>query len=82
MAITFCKKVLARIPSGYYAGIDGLKGYELKTKLAEIISRGHVDKKYSGLWDIYKTADIDRYYENDGTILDIYSENPAGEDSL
>ena len=49
MAITFCKMVLARIPSGYYAGIDGLKGYELKTKLAEIISRGHVDKKYSGL---------------------------------
>lgn len=39
MAITFCKMVL------YYAGIDGLKGYELKTKLAEIISRGHVDKK-------------------------------------
>ena len=57
-----------------------LKGYELKTKLAEIISRGHVDKKYSGLWDIYKTADIDRYYENDGIILDIYSENPEGED--
>ena len=56
MAITFCKMVL------YYAGIDGLKGYELKTKLAEIISRSHVDKKYSGLWDIYKTADIDRYY--------------------
>ena len=75
MAITFCKMVL------YYAGIDGLKGYELKTKLAEIISRGHVDKKkYSELWDIYKTADIDHYYENDGTILDIYSENPEGED--
>lgn len=32
MVITFCKMVL------YYAGIDGLKGYELKTKLAEIIS--------------------------------------------
>ena len=39
-----------------------------------------MDKGYSGLWTAYKTTDIDKDYENDGTILDIYSERPAGSD--
>jgi hypothetical protein len=26
----------------------------------------------------YETSDIDKFYENDGSVLDMYSENPAG----
>lgn len=69
-----------QIPTGYYDSANGLKGASLKSKLAAIITNGHIDKGYSGLWTGYKTTDIDRNYENDGSILDIYSENPSATD--
>ncbi|MDY3319262.1 endonuclease [Riemerella anatipestifer] len=72
---------LAQIPDGYYDSAEGLSGYTLKSKLSEIIADGHLDKGYSGLWTAYATTDRDLYYENDNTILDIYSENPNGLDS-
>jgi hypothetical protein len=28
----------------------------------------------------YETSDIDKFYENDDSVLDMYSENPAGVD--
>ena len=71
----------AQIPSGYYNAAAGLTGYSLKTKLKEIVSNGHQDKGYAGLWDAYKIGDLDKFYENDNTILDIYSEKPAGPDA-
>lgn len=71
----------AQAPAGYYNSANGLSGAALKTELSSIISNGHIDKGYSGLWTAYKTTDIDKDYENDGTILDIYSEKPAGADS-
>ncbi len=52
----------------------------LKTALSSIITSGHQDKGYNGLWTAYKTTDIDKDYENDGSILDIYSEKPIGTD--
>ena len=71
----------SQIPTGYYDGTTGLSGYSLKTKLAQIITNGAKDMGYGsgtgGLWLGYKTTDIDKYYENDGTIIDMYSENPA-----
>lgn len=70
----------AQIPTGYYDGTTGLSGPALKTKLSQIITNGHQDHGYNGLWTGYQTTDIDRTYENDGTILDIYSENPTGPD--
>jgi endonuclease I/chitodextrinase len=72
--------LLAQIPTGYYDSANGLTGADLKSKLATIITNGHVDKGYSGLWTGYKTTDIDKNYENDGSILDIYSENPSTTD--
>lgn len=73
--------VNAQIPNGYYDGTSNLTGYDLKSKLSQIITNGHKDMGYGsgtgGLWLAYKTTDIDKYYENDGTILDMYSENPA-----
>ncbi|MDR6487398.1 endonuclease I/chitodextrinase [Chryseobacterium vietnamense] len=71
----------AQAPAGYYNSANGLSGAALKTELSSIITNGHVDKGYSGLWTAYKTTDIDKDYENDGTILDIYSEKPSGADS-
>ena len=70
----------AQIPTCYYDGASGLTGYALKTKLSEIITNGHQDRGYSALMNAYKIGDLDKYYENDNTILDMYSENPNGPD--
>nr|WP_314499507.1 endonuclease [uncultured Chryseobacterium sp.] len=70
----------AQAPSGYYSSAGGLSGASLKTALSSIITNGHQDKGYGGLWTAYKTTDIDKNYENDGSILDIYSERPTSSD--
>jgi len=69
---------IAQIPSGYYTTASG-SGYTLKTQLYNII-KGHTDNGYAGLYTTYLTSDIDNFYENDGTILDMYSEKPSGTD--
>jgi endonuclease I len=68
----------AQIPSRYYSTATGT-GYTLKTQLYNII-KGHTDKGYAGLWVTYDTSDRDNQYENDNSIIDIYSENPSGKD--
>lgn len=68
----------AQIPAGYYNTATGT-GYTLKTQLYNII-KGHTDNGYAGLYTTYQTSDRDYFYENDGTILDMYSENPTGID--
>ena len=82
--LLFCLGVFglfsAQAPSNYYSGTAGLTKAALKTKLYEIISNGHNDKGYSGLWTGYKTTDIDDVYEKDGSLMDMYSENPNGSD--
>ena len=70
----------AQAPAGYYNSANGLSGASLKTALSNIITNGHQDKGYNGLWTAYKTTDIDKNYENDGSILDIYSEKPTSTD--
>lgn len=64
----------------YYAPADGLNGLALKTALHEIIN-GHAAQGYGALWGFYAANSLDLDYENDGSILDIYSENPNGADS-
>jgi len=73
--------IFAQIPTGYYDGTVGLTGAALKTKLWEIIKNGHQDKGYDGLWTAYYTTDRDKYYENDNSLLDMYSEKPTSNDS-
>ncbi|WP_264538441.1 endonuclease [Flavobacterium sp. N1736] len=68
----------AQIPSGYYNTATGT-GYTLKTQLYNII-KGHTDNGYAGLYTTYQTSDVDNFYENDGSVLDMYSENPSGTD--
>lgn len=70
----------AQAPAGYYNGTAGLSGAALKTKLHQIISTGAYVKSYDQLYTAYQTTDRDYFFENDGTILDIYSENPTATD--
>ena len=70
----------AQAPANYYDGTTGLNGAALKTKLMQIISSGAIDNGYAGLYNGYPTTDTDHYYENDGSVLDMYSENPTGAD--
>jgi endonuclease I/chitodextrinase len=78
--LVLAQLVNAQAPSGYYSSANGLSGASLKTALSSIITNGHQDKGYNGLWTAYKTTDIDKNYENDGSILDIYSEKPTSSD--
>lgn len=80
--------VSAQIPAGYYNSATGT-GYTLKTQLKQIIddtddglSNEYIvsDQGYNSLDVLYSTSDLDNFYENDGTILDLYSENPSGTD--
>ena len=84
----------AQIPSNYYDSANGLSGFALKTQLKSIISNGHTARTYDQLYDgsgvsgsngyVDTHSDIDvtggTNYENDGTVLDFYSENPTGAD--
>lgn len=80
LCVVFSQLANAQAPAGYYNSANGLSGASLKTALSNIITNGHQDKGYNGLWTAYKTTDIDKNYENDGSILDIYSEKPTSTD--
>lgn len=68
----------AQPPAGYYNTATGT-GYTLKTQLYNII-KDHNDRGYNAIDNFFPLADMDVYYENDNTILDVYSENPNGPD--
>jgi endonuclease I len=78
LLLLFFTVCFSQIPSGYYNTATGT-GYTLKTQLYNII-KGHTDNGYAGLYTTYQTSDVDNFYENDGTVLDMYSENPSGTD--
>ena len=65
----------------YYKAAEGKTGYELKTALYNIINN-HNGQGYGAVWTLLKDTDIDTYFENDGSILDMYSEKPSGNDSV
>ena len=76
LLVAFVSTLTAQIPNGYYSTATGT-GYALKTQLYDII-KGHADQGYE--WTFFNANDRDFYYENDGSILDLYSENPSGYD--
>jgi len=90
----FCFAIsFSQAPSGYYDDAQGLTGFELKTALKNIIDdiadgNGqpvHNPQDYSDLdlaYPMPNSGFIDVYgdYDNDGFLLDIYSENPSGTD--
>src|SRR5690606_21954186 len=64
--------------AGYYNTATGT-GYTLKTQLYNIIN-DHNDQGYDEIQTFFSSDDRDVYYENDNSILDVYSENPSGND--
>jgi len=88
---SFC---FSQVPSNYYDSANGLSGYALKTELKNITSNGHTARTYGQLYDGDGISGSNGYedthsdipttsgnqYENDGSILDMYSENPTGTD--
>lgn len=74
---------MAQVPANYYNSATGLTGYALKTELKNIITANYDGQTYNDLRDLYEISDNDEYYDNGNdvnTILDIYSENPSGQD--
>ncbi|WP_196886531.1 endonuclease [Aureivirga sp. CE67] len=71
--------LFAQAPDGYYDSATAT-GFTLKTQLKTIITNGHSAQGYGDLYSAYAEGDADNYYENDGSVLDMYSENPNGED--
>ncbi|PSW06810.1 endonuclease [Photobacterium lipolyticum] len=63
----------------YYKSAEGKTGFALKTALFNIINN-HNSQGYAAIWDLAKVADLDNYYEKDGSILDMYSEKPSASD--
>ena len=53
----FASIVCAQAPMGYYKGIDGRAGSELKTALRNTIAEHRVFK-YDDLWDTYEVTDV------------------------
>lgn len=78
--LAFALAASAQAPAGYYNSATGT-GYTLKSQLRAIITSGHNPQPYTtGLWSLYNTQLRDHFYENDNSLLDIYSENPNGPD--
>lgn len=77
--------IFAQAPANYYNSATAT-GYTLKSQLKTIISANHNALSYTpGLWNLYSSnvsnnGFRDKYYENDNTILDIYSERPTAAD--
>lgn len=71
---------IAQIPTGYYDTATGT-GYILKTQLHNII-KNYNPQSYNSLWNLYTYSSYrDNYFENDGSLLDIYSEKTTTTDT-
>ncbi|AWI27294.1 endonuclease [Flavobacterium pallidum] len=80
LILIFCITVgFSQPPAGYYNSATGT-GLTLKTQLYNII-KNHNDQGYNAIDNFFTSHDIDIYYEDDNTILDPYSEKPAGADA-
>ncbi|WP_051617759.1 endonuclease [Mycoplasmopsis iners] len=68
--------------NNYYAPAQGKRGAELWEALFAIqqAKRTQIGNNYGQLYDIYKNVYLDKFFEKDNTILDIYSEIPDGQD--
>ncbi|MDG5492146.1 endonuclease [Psychroserpens sp. SPM9] len=82
ITLFFANTALAQIPAGYYDSATGT-GFALKTQLKNIIDDNFdglateytaQDLGYAALYVTFQNSDIDIYFENNGTLLDMYSE--------
>jgi hypothetical protein len=81
IALKKAGKINYDISNKYYQAANGFKGEELLEKLHDIVRPSVSAKEYEGLYPTYSNGSfLDYIYENDETVLDIYSENPNGKD--
>jgi endonuclease I len=64
----------------YYTNLSVSSGYAFKSELSKLLRKSHRSLKYDDLHNAYTKTDIDRWFESDGTILDMYSESPRHKD--
>lgn len=72
--------IIAQVPATYYNSAIGLTGSALKQELHDITTSEHSPVSYDYLWTSFQSTDVDNYYESDGTVMDMYSENPSAAD--
>ncbi|MBU4693272.1 endonuclease [Mycoplasma sp. CSL7491-lung] len=81
--LNISKKYVYDDTNDYYESADGLSGQELLNEITRI-QKSHMKGigTYNDLKKLYNTTNAfrDIYFEKDDTILDVYSENPDGED--
>ena len=72
----------SQAPANYYNGTSELNGYELKSKLHDIVSSKTITWHYGDLPNFYGQTDLDQYYDYDSSnttyLVDMYSNNPTG----
>ena len=78
LALCFSQSAVAG--QNYYSSISNETGYQLKSALKRILSRTHKTQSYGALFRAYDETDRDDTYDGDGSIVDMYSENPNGAD--
>lgn len=67
--------------NSFYSSLNGLSGETLRNELFKIqVANRDKTGSYAALHETYKDAFVDKYYENDGTVLDLYTEIPNGKD--
>ncbi|CAD7361061.1 endonuclease [Metamycoplasma salivarium] len=67
--------------NNYYASAQGLRGMLLFEELYKLQkSKTSGVGSYTDLYKTYETAFVDKYFEKNNTVLDVYSENPYGQD--
>jgi endonuclease I len=65
--------IFAQIPPGYYNAANGLSGGALQTALHNII-KNHTVVPYGNLYAAFDSTDL----KADGSVWDMYSDNPSG----
>ncbi|WP_406615595.1 endonuclease [Mycoplasmopsis hyopharyngis] len=65
----------------YYASLENKSGKELYDAIFKL-QKSHTGGigSYADLYQAYKTAFLDKYFEKNNSVLDVYSENPNGND--
>ena len=77
ICISFSLSLQAAPKSGFYNEVKSLSGFKLKTALKNITKRTHQSRGYGSLLNVYFQSDADKTYDNDGSIVDMYSERPG-----
>ncbi|WP_165381418.1 endonuclease [Mycoplasmopsis phocirhinis] len=74
-------KGIKYVQNDFYASLEGKSGTELINALIKL-QKQHRDStgSYNDLYTTYEDAFTDKYYEKDGSLLDIYGENPHSND--